>query len=93
MVRTAWRVWRLTWATPIRHTSAVRACRERLEGAIKQGQLRADVDLDDVVELLYAPLYYRMLLHTRPITPDQVDRILELAFTGIAARRADAQVG
>jgi AcrR family transcriptional regulator len=62
----------------------VRACRERLEGAIKQGQLRADVDLDDVVELLYAPLYYRMLLHTRPITPQQVDQILELAFTGLA---------
>jgi AcrR family transcriptional regulator len=70
----------------------VRACRQRLESAVKQGQLRADVDLDDVVELLYAPLYYRMLLHTRPITPQQVDHILDLAFTGLTPRRADAQV-
>lgn len=62
----------------------VRACRERLESAVKQGQLRADLDLDDVVELLYAPLYYRMLLHTRPVTPQQVDHILDLAFTGLA---------
>jgi AcrR family transcriptional regulator len=62
----------------------VRACRERLKGAVKQGQLRADVDLDNVVELLYAPLYYRLLLHTRPVTPQQVDQILDLAFTGLA---------
>jgi AcrR family transcriptional regulator len=70
----------------------VRACRQRLENAIKQGQVRGDVDLDDVVELLYAPLYYRMLLHTRPITPQQVDDILDLAFTGLAPRGADPQV-
>jgi len=61
-----------------------RACRERLEIAVKQGQLRDDVDLNDVVELLYAPLYYRMLLHTRPLTAQQVDHILDLAFTGLA---------
>jgi AcrR family transcriptional regulator len=61
----------------------VRACRERLRQAQRHGQLRSDVDLDDVVELLYAPLYYRALLRTRPITPGQVDGILNLAFTGL----------
>jgi AcrR family transcriptional regulator len=61
----------------------VRACRKRLERAVEQRQVRPDVDLDDVVELLYAPLYYRLLLRTRPITDQQVDRILELAFTGL----------
>jgi AcrR family transcriptional regulator len=59
------------------------ACRKRLELARDDGQLRADVDLDDVVELLYAPLYYRLLLRTRPVTQQQVDDVLELAFAGL----------
>ncbi|HEY2672792.1 MAG TPA: TetR/AcrR family transcriptional regulator [Rugosimonospora sp.] len=61
----------------------VRAARERLRRAQQRGQLRGDVSLDDVIELLYAPLYYRLLLHTRPVTPEQVDGILHLAFTGL----------
>jgi AcrR family transcriptional regulator len=69
----------------------VRACRQRLEHAVEQRQMRADVDLDDVVELVYAPLYYRLLLQTRPITTQQVDHILELAFTGLNPRRSRAR--
>lgn len=65
-------------------TPRVRAARERLEAAVEAGQLRDDVDLDDVVELLYAPLYYRLLLRTRPTSPEQVDRVLQLAFEGLA---------
>jgi AcrR family transcriptional regulator len=61
----------------------VRAGRERLRRAQQQGQLRSDVDPDDVIELLYAPLYYRLLLRTRPITSQQVSDILNLAFTGL----------
>lgn len=61
----------------------VQACRERLALAQEQGQLRRDVDLDDVVDLLYAPLYYRLLLHTRPVTPKQVPTMLSLAFNGV----------
>ncbi|MEV4757815.1 TetR/AcrR family transcriptional regulator [Micromonospora sp. NPDC049559] len=62
----------------------VAAARERLRRAGEQGQIRADVDLDDVVELLYGPIYYRALLHTRPPTPGQVDEILRLVFAGLA---------
>lgn len=61
----------------------VEDCRIRLEQAQRQGQLRAGVDLEDMVELLYAPLYYRLLLHTRPITPGQVENILDLVFHGV----------
>jgi AcrR family transcriptional regulator len=62
------------------------ACYERLERAVEQGQIREDVDLDEVIELLYAPLYYRKLLHTSAVTLDQVDDILDLAFAGIAPK-------
>jgi AcrR family transcriptional regulator len=62
----------------------VGAARERLRAAQEQGQLRADADLDDVVEILYGPIYYRALLHTRPPSAQQVDEILRLAFAGLA---------
>ena len=62
----------------------VDACRARLERAQQEGQLRTDVDLDDVVELIYAPMYYRLLLHTRPVKPAMVDSILRLSFEGLA---------
>jgi AcrR family transcriptional regulator len=61
----------------------VAACRKRLAVAQEQGQIRPDVDLDDVVEMLYAPLYYRLLLHTRPVSVEQVSSILELTFNGV----------
>jgi AcrR family transcriptional regulator len=61
----------------------VEACRTRLEQAQRDGQVRDDVDLDDAVELLYAPLYYRLLLHTRPVDPDAVPAMIELAIRGL----------
>jgi AcrR family transcriptional regulator len=61
----------------------VDACVRRLVSAREQGQLRPDIDPEDVVELLYAPLYYRLLLHTRPITDEQVDRILDLLSNAV----------
>lgn len=64
----------------------VEGCRHRLEQAQRQGQIRADVALDDVIELIYAPLYYRLLLGTRPTTPEQVGVILDLAFDGLRPR-------
>jgi AcrR family transcriptional regulator len=59
------------------------ACRKRLEAAQRAGQLRTDVDLDEVIELLYGPLYYRLLIRTRPITEDQPAAVLALAFGGL----------
>ena len=62
----------------------VSACRARLEKARADGQLRDDVDLDEAIELLYSPLYYRLLLRTRPVDPGLVPRMLRLAFAGLA---------
>ncbi|MFC4909568.1 TetR/AcrR family transcriptional regulator [Actinomadura gamaensis] len=68
----------------------VEGCRRRLERARQQGEIRPDAALDDVVELLYAPLYYRLLLGTRPVTPDQVETILDLLFDGLRPRNPTA---
>jgi len=66
----------------------VDACRERLERAQRQGQLRRDVDLEEVIELLYGPLYYRLLFRTQPVTTDQPAQIIDLAFTGLRPKRS-----
>jgi AcrR family transcriptional regulator len=62
----------------------ITACLERLRAAQRQGQLRADVDIEEVMELLYGPLYYRLLLRTRAITDHQPAEILDLVFKGLA---------
>jgi hypothetical protein len=62
----------------------VDACRKRLERAQDRGEIRPDVDLDVAVELLYGPIYHRLLLHTRPLAPGQVTAVLELAFRGLS---------
>ncbi len=59
------------------------ACRMRLQSAQEQGGVRPDIDLDVAVELLYGPIYHRLLLHTRPPGPEQVTTVLELAFRGL----------
>ncbi len=70
----------------------VKTCRDRLERAQADGQLRTDVDLDDVVELIYAPLYYRLLLHTRPVQPAMIETVLRLAFEGLAPMKAGREI-
>jgi AcrR family transcriptional regulator len=64
----------------------VEACRARLARAQEQGEIGPDVDLYVAVELLYGPIYHRLLLHTRPLAPDQVESVLELAFSGLSPR-------
>lgn len=59
------------------------ACRRRLERAREQGEIRGDADLDVAIELLYGPIYHRLLLHTRPLVPEQVTTVLDLVFAGL----------
>ncbi|MFI5730850.1 TetR/AcrR family transcriptional regulator [Kribbella sp. NPDC051587] len=58
-------------------------CVDRLAKAQQAGDIHPDANLPDVVELLYAPLYYRLLLHTRPTTEAQVDAVLTMVFQGL----------
>ncbi|HEY7075803.1 MAG TPA: TetR/AcrR family transcriptional regulator [Solirubrobacteraceae bacterium] len=68
----------------------MRACRTRLERAREQGEVRPGADLEAAVELLYGPIYHRLLLHTRPVSAEQVPTVLELAFRGIGPDRSPA---
>lgn len=61
----------------------VAACVERVVKAQKDGQLRDDVDPRDVVDMLYGPVYYRLLLQTRPLRPADTRRQVSLALEGL----------
>ncbi|WP_435769075.1 TetR/AcrR family transcriptional regulator [Nocardioides sp. SYSU DS0651] len=63
-----------------------RACAQRLVKAQAAGQIRADLDPLDIVELVYGPLYYRMILHTRPLSATDAQEQLQRILDGLAAR-------
>jgi hypothetical protein len=36
-----------------------------------------------IIDMLYAAIHYRPLLHTRPLEPEQIDAALDIAFEGL----------
>jgi AcrR family transcriptional regulator len=61
----------------------VAACVKRVVQAQQDGQLRDDVDPRDVVDMLYGPIYYRLLLQTRPLRAADTRRQVSLALEGL----------
>lgn len=59
------------------------ACRARLARAKERGEIRADADVQTLIDMLYGAAYYRLLLHTRPLEPEQIDAALDIAFRGL----------
>ena len=62
----------------------VDAAVERIEKAQRDGQVRNDIAPVDIVEFVYAPIYYRLLLHTRPLRAADARKQVRLAFEGLA---------
>jgi AcrR family transcriptional regulator len=59
-----------------------------LEDAIRQGEMRADIDVEATIDLLYAPIYYRLQMGTGPISESYVDKVFEQAMEGHLDRAA-----
>jgi AcrR family transcriptional regulator len=60
------------------------AAANRIRRAQECGQLRSDVEPDLVIELLYGPVYHRMLLTQRIPDDDRVAAIVDTVLTGLA---------
>ncbi|MCP2338662.1 TetR/AcrR family transcriptional regulator [Actinomadura rupiterrae] len=60
-----------------------RACQVRLAKAVAEGQLRDDVPTRAMVEMLYAPFFYRALLGTDVMTVRQVPEIIGRVLDGL----------
>jgi AcrR family transcriptional regulator len=64
------------------------ACQTRLASAIAAGQLRADISTRAMVELIYAPIYYRLLLSTDELSPGLPAQLLAQLMSGLAPAKA-----
>jgi AcrR family transcriptional regulator len=54
-----------------------------LERGIATGELRPDLDVEDALDVLYAPLWLRLLVGHRPVGQADADRVLDLVWPGL----------
>jgi AcrR family transcriptional regulator len=51
--------------------------------AVRRGELRADINLEATIDLLYAPMYYRLQMGIGPLTDAYIDKIFHMAMKGL----------
>ena len=69
------------WTSPRR-----KLARSVIDQAIRHKELRADVDPDDAIDLLYAPIYYRLQMGTGPLSDTYIDGIFDHVMRGLRRR-------
>jgi len=70
------------WTMPRRRMAV-----EYFRQGVKQGFLRADIDPDAMIDLLYAPLYYRLQMGTGSLSDTYIDEIFEHGMKGLLPGR------
>ena len=65
----------------VRRTEA----KEILELGIERGELREDLDPEVAVDILYGPIYYRMLVGHAPLEEDFANALADHIFAGFSA--------
>lgn len=66
--------------------------RALLEQAIREDAIRSNIDLDTVLDLLYGPLFYRLIAAPGTLWESYPDRVLDLVLEGLRlpSRRGSA---
>ena len=54
-----------------------------LRTGIERGELRADLDIDAVLDLLYGAVYYRLLYEQGPLSPTLAETLVSVVLGGI----------
>jgi hypothetical protein len=60
--------------------------RKLLREAMLNGEIRSDIDPDTILDLLYGPLYLRLLLHHAELTPELADLVFDIVMPGLKPR-------
>ena len=68
-------------------TMRVAEVRRLVARGIERGDLRRGTDVELVHELLFGPVYYRLLLSGAPLEPGLAERIVDAVLPAIAIRR------
>jgi len=61
------------------------AGREVLHRAVERGQLRADLDLELVLDGVYGPVYLRLLYRHLPLDRSEIEKLVDQILDGIIA--------
>jgi len=72
---------RTGWLVPRREAAAA-----VLERAVARGQLRPDTDIPTVMDELYAPLYWRLLMRHQPLDDALADELVRNTLEGVRLR-------
>jgi hypothetical protein len=51
--------------------------------AVRRGELRPNIDLEAMIDLLYAPMYYRLQMGTGPLSDAYINTIFQQAMKGL----------
>ena len=54
-----------------------------LQQAMASGAIRSDIDLEVALDLIYAPVFYRLLMGHAPMTVQFADDVLNQALRGL----------
>ena len=73
---------RTIWSAPRRAQA-----REMLKLTQSRGQLRPEADLDMVLDALYGPLYYRLLVKNEPPSQKYAEALVDLVLQGLSQER------
>jgi AcrR family transcriptional regulator len=60
--------------------------REALGRAMARGELATDLDPEFFFDLLYSPLYLRLMVRHQPLTQEFAERVLDVCLPGLAPR-------
>jgi AcrR family transcriptional regulator len=66
------------WTMPRRRMAIA-----HFQQGIRDGFLRQDADPDAIIDILYAPIYYRLQMGTGPLTDSYIDEIFDHAMEGL----------
>jgi AcrR family transcriptional regulator len=69
------------WLLPRREATA-----EVLGRAIERNQIRSDVDIEAVMDQLYAPVYWRLMMGHQPLGDDLAAELVRDALEGVGLR-------
>lgn len=59
--------------------------RHILERGVESGELRKDLDIELCIDLIYGPIFYRLLITRAPIDEDFIKSLIRYALEGIKA--------
>ncbi len=71
---------RTHWIEPRRAAST-----EVLQRAVERGEIRSDIDIPVVMDQLYGPIYYRIMLQHEPLEEGLADLLVRTTLEGILA--------